>query len=168
MSVTSISFPAHAADTEIDLIKPPDGILVHGDASEGCGCLRYALETRYKDGSVRIIAPRNLQTVELQFRAQKVAKTVGTVAAQPPTRTNGTRLSGLLVRKNYTDDTLVKEEDSSKLVGHLIAPLVDLWRRPAPLPRPADLLHRLRHRAGHQVPAGPADHFPSPFFGAPS
>ena len=84
-------------------------ILVHGDASEGCGRLRYALESKYTDGSIRIIAPRNLQTVELQFRAQKVAKTVGALAAIPPT--DGTKLSGLLIRKNFVDYTLMKEEE---------------------------------------------------------
>lgn len=86
-------------------------ILVHGDASEGCGRLRYALESRYTDGSVRIIAPRNLQTVELQFRAQKVAKTVGALAAMPPA--DGTKLSGLIVRKNFVDYTLMREEELS-------------------------------------------------------
>jgi hypothetical protein len=86
-------------------------ILVHGDASEGCGRLRYALESRYTDGSIRIIAPRNLQTVELQFRAQKVAKTVGALAAQPPS--DGAMLSGLIVRKNFVDYTLMREEELS-------------------------------------------------------
>jgi hypothetical protein len=113
MSVTYISFSAHADYTEtaefVDALKPPYVILVHGDASEGCGRLRYALESKYSDGSIRIIAPRNLQTVELQFRAQKVAKTVGSLAANPPG--DGTRMSGLLVRKNFVDYTLMAEEE---------------------------------------------------------
>ena len=116
MSVTYISFSAHADYTEtsefIDLIRPPHIILVHGDASEGVGRLRYALESRYKDGSIKVVAPRNAQTIQLQFRAQKVAKTVGSMALVPPS--SGQHLSGLLVRKNFTDYTLMKPEELSE------------------------------------------------------
>jgi len=113
MSVAYISFSAHADYSEtsefIELLKPPHVILVHGDASEGVGRLRYALESRYRDGSVRVQAPRNCQTLELQFRATKVAKVVSTLARVPPS--DGLPLRGLLVRKNETELTLMAEEE---------------------------------------------------------
>jgi hypothetical protein len=122
MSVSYISFSAHADFTEtaefIDLLKPPHIILVHGDASEGVGRMRYALEARFKDEqpAIKIVAPRNCQTVQLQFRAQKVAKTVGSLAAAGPP-VQGQLLSGLLVRKNFIDYTLIRPDELSQFTS---------------------------------------------------
>jgi len=115
MTVAYISFSAHADFTEtsefVDTLKPPHIILVHGDASEGVGRLRYALENRYKDGSIRIVAPRNCQSVFLQFRAHKIAKAIGSLASAPPT--DGALMQGLLIRRNFVDYTMMREEELS-------------------------------------------------------
>lgn len=105
MSVTYISFSAHADYTEtsefIDILKPQHVILVHGDATEGVGRLRHALELKYKnDKEIKnIFTPRNCQTVEIVFKQAKIAKTVGTLASVPPR--DGSHFSGLLVRKEH-------------------------------------------------------------------
>ena len=50
-------------------------ILVHGDSVE-MSRLRQALEQRYTDGSIQVATPRNCQTVEFEFRAQKIGKRI--------------------------------------------------------------------------------------------
>lgn len=66
------------------------------------GRLRAAMTDRYKsrDEDVKIHTPRNLETLELTFRGERVAKAIGHLAAQPPQP--GDLLSGLLVAKDYS------------------------------------------------------------------
>jgi cleavage and polyadenylation specificity factor subunit 3 len=73
-------------------------VLVHGDSNE-MGRLQSALKQKY-DGTLppmQILAPKNCQTLEFEFRRQKIAKAVGSAAAKPPV--DGAMLRGLLVRK---------------------------------------------------------------------
>jgi hypothetical protein len=121
LSVAYISFSAHAdyAETSefIDLLKPPHVILVHGDAVEGVGRLKEALTRRYRD-SMNILAPRNCQTVELEFRAQKIAKTLGKLAASSLHSneagslipTDGALMSGLIIRRDFNYEFIDTEE----------------------------------------------------------
>jgi len=79
MSVHYISFSAHADFTEtsefVDALKPPHVILVHGDATE-MGRLKAELSRRYEGENVLISTPRNCQTVELEFRKQKIGQSI--------------------------------------------------------------------------------------------
>ena len=84
------------------------------------GRLRVALQQKYKDREekVKIHAPRNLETLNLTFRGERVAKVrrrvytslyffnntvlqaIGTLASTPPKP--GTIVSGLLISKDYS------------------------------------------------------------------
>lgn len=50
-------------------------VLVHGEAT-GMGRLRAAMQSRFKekDEDVKIHTPRNLETLNLSFRGERVAK----------------------------------------------------------------------------------------------
>ena len=52
---------------------------------------------RYEGKSIEVLTPRNCQTVEFTFKADRIAKAVGTLAANDPK--DGTILSGILVEK---------------------------------------------------------------------
>eukprot|EP01083_Nonionella_stella_P096646 271740_1 len=108
MSVHYVTFSAHAdfADTSefVDQLRPRNVILVHGDSNE-MSRLNQALERRYEEENkktnrkLRISTPKNCQTVELIFRSQKIAKTVGSLAVKQPKA--GDVVSGLAVMKDY-------------------------------------------------------------------
>lgn len=133
MSVHYVSFSAHADYSEtssfIDALKPPHVILVHGEANE-MGRLKRALVQTYSDGSIVISSPKNCQTVEIEFRQDKIAKIVGkltktSVGAGEETveddlvtgRVSGLEdgdiVSGILVRKNFNDQIVAVEELNS-------------------------------------------------------
>eukprot|EP00475_Leptophrys_vorax_P011518 TRINITY_DN18076_c0_g1_i2.p1 TRINITY_DN18076_c0_g1~~TRINITY_DN18076_c0_g1_i2.p1 ORF type:complete len:757 (-),score=215.00 TRINITY_DN18076_c0_g1_i2:48-2318(-) len=131
MSIHYVSFSAHAdyAETSsfIDALKPPHVILVHGEANE-MGRLKGALLRTYTDGSIVISSPKNCQTVEIEFRQEKVAKIVGKLTKTLgvdenvedeilQTRGAGLRdgdvVSGLFVRKNFNDQIISVEELST-------------------------------------------------------
>ncbi|KAJ7672856.1 beta-lactamase-like protein [Mycena rosella] len=99
ISVAEISFSAHvdyAQNSEfIELVKAQHVVLVHGE-QKTMARLRAAMTSRYKerDEDVKIHTPRNLETLNLSFRGERVAKAIGTLADKPP-RPNDV-LSGLL------------------------------------------------------------------------
>lgn len=104
MSVHYVSFSAHAdyAETSgfVGELLPPHVILVHGDGNE-MARLKYNLQRKFAETtSMQISTPKNCQTVELEFRAQKIAKTVGSLASQGRL-SDGGLLSGLIVRKDF-------------------------------------------------------------------
>lgn len=118
MSVNYISFSAHADYTEtkefIDSIRPSNIILVHGEAVEGSGRLMDALQRRYsEDGGtpVTVTAPKNVQTISLQFSTNISGKLIGSINSVIQSQLNNTAisnnhhqqqlLSGLLVRKEF-------------------------------------------------------------------
>eukprot|EP00164_Ancoracysta_twista_P019922 GFYU01035313.1.p1 GENE.GFYU01035313.1~~GFYU01035313.1.p1 ORF type:complete len:436 (-),score=138.36 GFYU01035313.1:81-1262(-) len=102
MSVHYISFSAHSDYVQtsefIDSMQPPNVVLVHGDANE-MGRLKQALLTKYEEKNVKVLSPKNCQAVELEFRGEKMAKTVGSLAEKKPVA--GMPLSGLLVKKEF-------------------------------------------------------------------
>lgn len=105
LSVTYVSFSAHSDFRQtsefLDALMPPYVVLVHGDGNE-MGRLRAELARRYESNkqNVQVLMPKNTQTVTLKFRADKMAKTVGQLAATPPV--HGAPLSGVIVRKDFT------------------------------------------------------------------
>ncbi|KAI0254119.1 beta-lactamase-like protein [Lactifluus subvellereus] len=105
LSVDYISFSAHA----------PHIVLVHGEQT-AMGRLRAALQSKYKnrDEDIKIHSPRNLETLDLTFRPERVAKVIGSLAAKPP-KTNDV-LSGLLVSKDYSY-TLLDPRDLRDFAG---------------------------------------------------
>ncbi|KAI0066120.1 Metallo-hydrolase/oxidoreductase [Artomyces pyxidatus] len=118
-SVDYISFSAHvdyAQNSEfIEAVKAPQIVLVHGEQT-AMGRLRMALQARYKnrEEDVKIHTPRNLETLKLTFRGERVAKAIGSLAAKPP-KANDV-LSGLLVAKDYSY-TLLDPRDLRDFAG---------------------------------------------------
>ncbi len=80
------------------------------------GRLRAALQAKYKnrDEDIKVHSPRNLETLNLTFRPERVAKVIGGLASKPP-QTNDV-LSGLLVSKDYSY-TLLDPRDLRDFAG---------------------------------------------------
>ncbi|KAJ8696178.1 endoribonuclease ysh1, variant 2 [Pleurotus ostreatus] len=119
ISVDYISFSAHVDFSQnsefIELIKAQHVVLVHGEQNN-MGRLRAAMTARYKDRDedVKIHTPRNLETLELSFRGERVAKAIGTLADKTPS--SGDTISGLLVAKDYSY-TLLDPRDLKDFAG---------------------------------------------------
>ncbi|OCH95063.1 Metallo-hydrolase/oxidoreductase [Obba rivulosa] len=119
LSVDYISFSAHVDYSQnsefIELVNAQHIVLVHGEQT-AMGRLRAAMQDRYKnrDQDVKIHTPRNLETLELTFRGERVAKAIGTLAAKPPQPNDV--LSGLLVSKDYSY-TLLDPRDLRDFAG---------------------------------------------------
>ncbi|KAL5523858.1 hypothetical protein ACEPAG_8031 [Sanghuangporus baumii] len=119
LSVDYISFSAHVdgpQNTEfIEHVKAQHVVLVHGD-SAAMNRLRISLQQRFKDREeeIKIHTPRNCETLKLTFRGERVAKAIGTLAANPP-KPNSV-LSGLLVSKDYSY-TLLDPRDLRDFAG---------------------------------------------------
>ncbi|PFH52094.1 hypothetical protein AMATHDRAFT_46666 [Amanita thiersii Skay4041] len=119
ISVEYISFSAHVDYSQnsefIEAVKAQHVVLVHGEQT-AMGRLRVALQARYKerDEDVKIHTPRNLETLQLSFRGERVAKAIGTLADNPPQANEV--LSGLLVAKDYSY-TLLDPRDLRDFAG---------------------------------------------------
>ncbi|KAH9855161.1 mRNA 3'-end-processing protein YSH1 [Lenzites betulinus] len=119
ISVDYMSFSAHVDYSQnsefMELVKPQHIVLVHGEAT-GMGRLKAAMQDRYKsrDEEIKIHMPRNLDTLELTFRSERVAKAIGTLAAKPPAPNDV--ISGLLVSKDYSY-TLLDPRDLRDFAG---------------------------------------------------
>ncbi|KAJ2912415.1 hypothetical protein MD484_g7997, partial [Candolleomyces efflorescens] len=119
ISVDTISFSAHvdyAQNSEfIQSVKAQHVVLVHGEQTN-MGRLRAAMTSKYKerDEDVKIHTPRNLETLKLSFRGERVAKAIGTLAEKPPQPNDV--LSGLLVAKDYSY-TLLDPRDLRDFTG---------------------------------------------------
>ncbi|KAG6378200.1 beta-lactamase-like protein [Boletus reticuloceps] len=119
ISVDYISFSAHVDYSQnsefIELVKAQHVVLVHGEQT-AMGRLRAAMTARYKDRDedVKIHTPRNLETLELSFRGERVAKAIGTLASKAPQE--GDIVSGLLVSKDYSY-TLLDPRDLRDFAG---------------------------------------------------
>lgn len=88
---------------------------MHGEQT-AMGRLKAALQAKYKnrDEDIKIYSPRNLETVHLTFRPERVAKVIGGLAAKPPQANDV--LSGLLVSKDYSY-TLLDPRDLRDFAG---------------------------------------------------
>ncbi|GAA5989011.1 hypothetical protein JCM5350_001749 [Sporobolomyces pararoseus] len=119
LSVDYISFSAHVDYTQnskfIDEVMPSHLILVHGEVNN-MSRLRSALKTRFAErkNDVQIYTPRNVETVKLKFRGERMAKALGSLALTTPAPQ--TALSGLLVSKDFTY-TLLSPSDLRDFTG---------------------------------------------------
>ncbi|GAA5999893.1 hypothetical protein JCM10207_005959 [Rhodosporidiobolus poonsookiae] len=119
LSVDYISFSAHVDYTQnskfIDEVMPSHLILVHGEVNN-MSRLRSALKTRFAErkNDVQIYTPRNVETVKLKFRGERMAKALGSLALTNPTPS--TPLSGLLVSKDFSY-TLLSPADLREFTG---------------------------------------------------
>lgn len=117
-SVDYITFSAHSDFKQtsqfIDLAKPTNIVLVHGEAKE-MGRLRFALDDRYNKGAVNkqihLYTPKNGQIVNLEFRGERIGKAIGVLPKGKPE--DGMMVSGVIIRQDF-NHTLVKPEDLSK------------------------------------------------------
>jgi len=80
---------------------------VHGEANE-MGRLKQKLLTQFADQNIRVLSPKNCQTVEMHFNAEKTAKAIGRLAEK--TTAVGSKVSGLLVRKGFTYQIMAPED----------------------------------------------------------
>eukprot|EP01118_Nematostelium_gracile_P016220 TRINITY_DN6671_c0_g1_i1.p1 TRINITY_DN6671_c0_g1~~TRINITY_DN6671_c0_g1_i1.p1 ORF type:complete len:357 (-),score=78.38 TRINITY_DN6671_c0_g1_i1:589-1506(-) len=130
MSVNYISFSARSDFLQtsefIDTLLPPNVVLVHGDANE-MGRLKQSLVQKYENKNIHIYSPKNGQPVQLEFRAEKLAKTVGQLALKSPE--DGRVISGVIVVKDFNNTIMDPTELStftqlttSTLLQHIIIP----------------------------------------------
>lgn len=116
MSVDYISFSAHTDYEQtsefIRTLKPPHIVLVHGEQNE-MGRLKAALIREYEaeGNKIDVYNPKNTQAVELRFRGEKMAKIMGSLAVERPS--NGKRISGILVKRNFNYHIVAPEDLSS-------------------------------------------------------
>lgn len=105
MSVDYISFSAHTDYQQtsefIRALKPPHVILVHGEQNE-MARLKAALIREYEDNDevhIEVHNPKNTEAVTLNFRGEKLAKVMGSLADRKCSQ--GQRVSGILVKRNF-------------------------------------------------------------------
>ncbi|KAG8913929.1 endoribonuclease ysh1, partial [Tulasnella sp. 408] len=121
LSVRNVPFSAHVDYSQnvefIDLIGAKHIVLVHGERT-AMGRLRGTLQSKYKnrDEDVKVHSPRNLETLHVTFQGERVAKTIGSLANNPPLADAETLLSGLLVSKDYSY-TLLDPKDLREFTG---------------------------------------------------
>ncbi|KAI9026292.1 beta-lactamase-like protein [Hyaloraphidium curvatum] len=114
-SVHYVTFAAHVDYAQnshfIDDVRPPHLVLVHGDRNEMYR-LKHALQSKYQERNegdrMEIHTPENCKTVELFFRGEKMARTIGTLASEPPK--DNVRLSGVLVARDFRYSLLAPED----------------------------------------------------------
>jgi hypothetical protein len=106
MSVQYISFSAHTDFLQtsgfIDILKPPHVILVHGDKNE-MHRLKTSLQSRYEGQNIKILSPKNCQTVVLPFQGERTAKIMGEIVkdVSSPEQLHGYQVHGLMVTKDF-------------------------------------------------------------------
>uniref|UniRef100_A0A3Q4GB14 Cleavage and polyadenylation specific factor 3 n=1 Tax=Neolamprologus brichardi TaxID=32507 RepID=A0A3Q4GB14_NEOBR len=117
MSVDYISFSAHTDYQQtsefIRALKPPHVILVHGEQNE-MARLKAALIREYEDNDevhIEVHNPRNTEAVTLNFRGEKLAKVMGSLADQKCIQ--GQRVSGILVKRNFNYHILAPSDLSN-------------------------------------------------------
>ncbi|KMZ75797.1 Cleavage and polyadenylation specificity factor subunit 3-I [Zostera marina] len=111
IGVHYISFSAHAdysqTSTFLKTLKPPNIILVHGEANE-MGRLKHKLTTQFTDNKTKIMTPLNCQSIDIYINSTKMAKVVGRLAARIPE--DGERVSGVLVKKGFSYQIMAPED----------------------------------------------------------
>ncbi|XP_006650916.3 cleavage and polyadenylation specificity factor subunit 3-I [Oryza brachyantha] len=111
MQVHYISFSAHAdfpqTSTFLDELRPPNIVLVHGEANE-MSRLKQKLISQFDGTNIKVVNPKNCQSVEMYFSSEKMAKTIGRLAEKVPEV--GESVSGLLVKKGFTYQIMAPED----------------------------------------------------------
>ncbi|CAB1437563.1 unnamed protein product [Pleuronectes platessa] len=123
MSVDYISFSAHTDYQQtsefIRALKPPHVILVHGEQNE-MARLKAALIREYEDNDevhIEVHNPRNTEAVTLNFRGEKLAKVMGSLADRKCAQ--GQRVSGILVKRHFNYHILTPSDLSSESSSHV-------------------------------------------------
>lgn len=105
MNVATISFAAHVDYQQnrdfIRALAPKYVILVHGESTE-MARFKRAFEQEYEadpEYNFTMYNPANVDVVEFNFRGDKMAKVIGTVAEEPARE--GKRLSGVLFKRKH-------------------------------------------------------------------
>uniref|UniRef100_A0A8C1R4I3 Cleavage and polyadenylation specific factor 3 n=1 Tax=Cyprinus carpio TaxID=7962 RepID=A0A8C1R4I3_CYPCA len=150
MSVDYISFSAHTDYQQtsefIRALKPPHVILVHGEQNE-MARLKAALIREYEDNDevhIEVHNPRNTEAVTLNFRGEKLAKVMGSLADKKSVQ--GQRVSGILVKKNFSYHILAPS-DLSNYTDLAMSTVKQTQAIPFTGPFPL-LLSQLRHLTG--------------------
>uniref|UniRef100_A0A8C1SQB2 Cleavage and polyadenylation specific factor 3 n=1 Tax=Cyprinus carpio TaxID=7962 RepID=A0A8C1SQB2_CYPCA len=150
MSVDYISFSAHTDYQQtsefIRALKPPHVILVHGEQNE-MARLKAALIREYEDNDevhIEVHNPRNTEAVTLNFRGEKLAKVMGSLADKKCVQ--GQRVSGILVKKNFSYHILAPS-DLSNYTDLAMSTVKQTQAIPFTGPFPL-LLSQLRHLTG--------------------
>ncbi|KAG2178190.1 hypothetical protein INT43_003443 [Umbelopsis isabellina] len=126
MSVDYISFSAHVDFTQnsqfITEVNAPHVVLVHGEANAMLR-LKLALQQKFADTeeNAKVYTPRNCETLSLHFRGEKMAKTIGSLAAKYPTENQA--LSGILVAKDFQLNVM-SPDDLNEFGGGLLTTVV--------------------------------------------
>jgi len=105
MQISYISFSAHADYEQlnefVNILKPPHIVLVHGEQNE-MSRLKAALIRDFDEkglSHIQVYNPKNVQSVELHFRGEKMAKVIGSLASEKPA--DGKNVSGLLLKRGF-------------------------------------------------------------------
>ncbi|GBG80885.1 hypothetical protein CBR_g31441 [Chara braunii] len=111
MRVHYISFSAHADFIQtsefLNELLPPNILLVHGEATE-MARLKGKLIQQFAEKNVKVLSPKNTQTVEMTFKGEKTAKAVGRLVEKAPEE--GNQISGMLVKKGFVYQLLAPED----------------------------------------------------------
>ena len=112
-TVEYISFSAHAdfvgTSQFIETLKPSNIVLVHGEKNEMLR-LKNALVKKTKDGAYQptVATPANMEELVFEFRGEKSAKAIGSLATDPPV--HGKYIEGLLVEHDFHTHLMAKED----------------------------------------------------------
>ena len=125
-TVEYISFSAHADFVGtagfIDKLKPPNIVLVHGEKNE-MGRLKNALLKKSKDRVYQpsIHTPANMEELTFEFKGEKMAKAIGTLATEAPGHEK--TITGLLVEYDSNTHVMSAQDlmDYTQLVPSTIA-----------------------------------------------
>ncbi|KAK4684726.1 cleavage and polyadenylation specificity factor subunit 3, partial [Tremellales sp. Uapishka_1] len=119
ITIKEISFGAHVDYAQnskfIQEVGAQHIVLVHGEASQ-MGRLRAALRDTYaaRGQEINIHTPRNCEPLTLNFRAERMVKAIGSLAAERPE--HGASVKGLLVSKDFSY-TLLDPKDLKDFTG---------------------------------------------------
>ncbi|KAJ1477681.1 beta-lactamase-like protein [Baffinella frigidus] len=130
-----VSFSAHADFIQtsefIDELSPGHIVLVHGEANMMASLKKQLLGKYGAHTGVGIWSPQNTETVKLTFHESKVAKVVGSIAADRPKEGGG--LSGVVLHKNF-QLTICSVDEMGQHAGlevsHLLQRLHVPWQQP--------------------------------------
>ncbi|OLL23919.1 Endoribonuclease ysh1 [Neolecta irregularis DAH-3] len=111
MTIEEISFAAHVDYTQnsefIYANEATHIILVHGEFHNMLR-LKSALKSHYKNEKTEIHSPRNCEMIRLEFKGEKVAKVMGTLAKYKPQE--GDHIDGILLQKDFQMSILAPED----------------------------------------------------------
>ncbi|KAL2075712.1 hypothetical protein VTL71DRAFT_655 [Oculimacula yallundae] len=117
-SVQEYSFAAHVDGVEnrefIEEVAAPVVILVHGEVHNMMRLKSKLLSLNAdKTNKVKVFSPRNCEELRIPFKADKTAKVVGKLAANPPPTADGNQsqfMTGVLVQNDFKMSLMAPED----------------------------------------------------------